>query len=78
MLSWSFKLEWEVFDDVEIIAAGHVDMKEIILDPYRGIYCAIILFDVYGFETLGDLMIHYFVCKAEWVRGASILGYIMT
>ena len=37
MPSWSFKLEWEVYDGVEIIAAGHVDMKEIILDPYRGV-----------------------------------------
>ena len=42
MLSWSFKLEWEVFDGVEIIAASHMDMKEIILDPYRRICCAII------------------------------------
>ena len=42
MPSWSFKLEWEVFDGVEIITAGHVDMKEIILDPYRRICCAII------------------------------------
>ena len=42
MPSWSFKLEWEVFDGVEIITVGHVDMKEIILDPYRMIWCAII------------------------------------
>ena len=42
MPSWSFKLEWEVFDGVEIVAAGHVDMKEIILDPYRRICCAVV------------------------------------
>ena len=42
MPSWSFKLEWEVFDGVEIVAAGHVVMKEIILDPYCRICCAII------------------------------------
>ena len=42
MPSWSFKLEWEVFDGVKIVTAGHVDMKEIVLDPYRGICCAII------------------------------------
>ena len=63
MPSWSFKLEWEVFDGMEIITVGHVDM-EIILDSYRRICCAIIRFDVYGFKTLGDLMIHYFVCEA--------------
>ena len=64
MPTWSFKLEWEVFDGVKIIAACHVDMKEIVLDPDRGIYCAIVLFNVYGFETLRNLMIHYFVCEA--------------
>ena len=64
MSSWSFKLEWEVFDGVKIVAAGHVDMKEIILDPYRRICCAIIRFDVYRFEALRDFMIHYFICEA--------------
>ena len=78
MPSWAFKLEWEVFDGVKIIPAGHVDMKEIILDPYRRIYCAIVRFDVHEFETLGDFMIYYFICEAKWVCGASVLGYITT
>ena len=42
MPSWSFKLEWEVFDGVKIITAGHVDMKELLLNPYRRICRAII------------------------------------
>ena len=30
MPSWPFKLEWEIFDCVKIITAGHVDVKEIV------------------------------------------------
>ena len=64
MPSWSFKLEWEIFDSMEIVAAGHMDMKEIILDPNRGVCCAIVGFNVDGFKPFRDLMIHYFVCEA--------------
>ena len=64
MPSWSFKLEWEILDGVEIITAGHMDMQEIILDPNRGVCCAIVGFNVHGFKPLRDLMIHYFVCEA--------------
>ena len=64
MPSWSFKLELEIFDGVEIVTAGHMDMIEIVFDPNRGVNCAIVGFDVYGLEALGDLMIHYFICEA--------------
>ena len=64
MLGWSFKLEWEVFDGVKIVTAGHVDMKEIVFDPNRGVCCAVIGFNIYGFKPFGDFMIHYFVCEA--------------
>ena len=64
MPSWSFKLEREILDGVEIVIAGHVDMKEIIFDPNRGVYCAVVGFDVYRFEPFRDLMIHYFVSEA--------------
>ena len=64
MPSWSFKLEWEILDGVEIITACHVDVKEIIFDPNRGVCCAIVGFNVYGFKPFRDLMIHYFVSEA--------------
>ena len=64
MPSWSFKLEWEILDGMEIVAAGHMDVEKIIFDPNRGVCCAIVGFDVYGFKPLGDLMIHYFVSEA--------------
>ena len=49
---------------MEIVAAGHMDVKEIIFDPDRGVYCAIVGFNVYGFKPFRDLMIHYFVSEA--------------
>ena len=64
MPSWSFKLEWEVLDGVEIVTADHMDMKEIIFDPNRGVCCAIVGFNVHGFKPFRDLMIHYFICEA--------------
>ena len=64
MPSWSFKLEWEVLDGVEIVTAGHMDMKEIIFDPNREVCCAIVGFNVHGFKPFRDLMIHYFISEA--------------
>ena len=64
MPSWSFKLEREIFDSMKIVAAGHMDVEKIIFDPNRGVCCAIVGFDVYGFKPFGDLMIHYFVSEA--------------
>ena len=52
MPGWSFKLEWEVFDGMEIITAAHVDMKEIVFDPNRVVCCAIIRFNIHGFKNL--------------------------
>src|SRR3954468_7476960 len=78
MPSWSLKLEWEVFDGVQIIATCHVDVKEIILNPYCRICRTIVRFDIDGFKTLWDFMIHYFVCEAQWVCGAPVLGYVTT
>ena len=74
MPSWSFKLEWEVFDGVKIIAAGHVDMKEIVFDPNRGVCCAIVGFNVHGFKPVWKFVLHYFVSEAERVCGSSMLG----
>ena len=78
MPSWSFKLEREIFDGVKIVTAGHVDVKEIVFDPNRGVCCAIIGFNIDVFKPFGDLMIHYLICEAQWVCGASVLGDIAT
>ena len=48
----------------EIVAAGHMDVKEIIFDPNCRVCRAIVGFNVYGFKPFRDLMIHYFVSEA--------------
>ena len=53
-------------------------MKEVVLDPDRGVCCAIIRFNIDGFKPFWDLMIHYLICEAQWVCDASVLGDIAT
>ena len=49
---------------MQIITASHVDVKEEILNPYSGIYCTIIQFDIYGLKTLWEFVIHNFISEA--------------
>ena len=39
---------------MHIITMSHVDVEEEILNPYSGVCCTIIRFDIYGFKTLWD------------------------
>ena len=71
-------LEGEIFDGVKIVTAGHVDVKEIVFNPNRGVCCAIVGFNIDGFKPFWDLMIHYLLCEAQWVCGAYVLGDIAT
>ena len=61
---------------MKVISAGHVDMEEEVLDPYRGIRCSIIRFDIHGFEPVWEFMLHYFVCEAKRACGAYISGRV--
>ena len=63
---------------MKIISAGHMDVEDKILDPYRGIGCSIVSFDIYGFKPFWEFMIHYFVGEAKRVCGASISVRIAT
>ena len=49
---------------MEIVTTGHMDVKEVVFDPNRGVCCAIVGYDVHGFKPFRDLMIHYFICEA--------------
>ena len=51
-------------------------MENKILDPYCGISCAIVCFDVDRLEPLGELMIQHLIYVAERVCGAYIAGRI--
>ncbi len=53
-----------------------MNVEKEIFDPYCGVCCAIVLFDVYGFEPFWEFMIHHFVSEAEGVCGASVPGYV--
>ena len=77
MPSWPFELEWEVFNGMEIISSSHVDVEDEILDPYCGIGCAVVRFNVDRLEPLGEFVIKYFICEAERVCGASISGRVV-
>ena len=61
---------------MKIITTGHMDMEKKILDPYRVISCSIIGFDIHGFKSFWEFMLHYFVYEAKRVCGASISGHI--
>jgi hypothetical protein len=60
---------------VEVISSCHVDVEEEILNPYGWVSCPIVLLYVYGFKPFWELMLHYLICKAQWVCGASNPSY---
>ena len=62
---------------MEVITAGHVNVENKILDPYHGIGCSVVCFNIDGLEPLGEFMIQYFICEAERVCGASISGRVV-
>ena len=55
-----------------------MDVEKEIFDPYCAVCCAIVRFDVYGFEPFWEFMIHHFISEAEGVCGASVSGYVAT
>ena len=42
VLRWSFEFEGEVFNGMEIIAVGHMNMENEVFDPYRGVCGSIV------------------------------------
>ena len=62
---------------MEVISSSHMDMENKVLDPYCGIGCAVIGFNIDELEPLVEFVIQYFICEAERVCGASISGRIV-
>ena len=52
VLSWSFQLEGQVFDGVEIISASHVDVKNKVLNLDCRVRRSVVCLNVYGFKPL--------------------------
>ena len=63
---------------MQIITASRVDVEEEILNPYSGICCTIIQFDIYRFESLWKFMVQHLIGETLGVCGASVPGYILT
>ena len=55
-----------------------MNMEKKVLNPYCGICCSIISFDIYGFKPFYEFVLHYFISEAEGVCGAFILGQVAT
>ena len=52
-------------------------MENEILDPYCGVGCAVVRFNVDRLEPLREFVIQYFICEAKRVCGASVSGRVV-
>ena len=74
MPSWSFQLEGQIFNGVEIISASHVDMKDKVLNPDPRVCHSVVCLYIHGFESLWKFMIQHLIDEAQGVHGPSISG----
>ena len=54
----------EVFDGVKVISAGHMDVENEVLDPYRGVRGSIEGLHIHRFEPFWEFMIQDLISKA--------------
>ena len=54
-----------------------MNMDKKVLNPYCGICCSIILFDIHWFKPFWEFVLHYFASEVEGVCGASISAQIV-
>ena len=64
MPSWSFQLEGQVFDGVEIVSASHMDMKDKVLNPDPRVCLSVVRLYVHGFESLWEFVIQHLIGEA--------------
>ena len=77
MSSWSFQLEGQVFNGVEIISTSHVDMKDKVLNPDPRVCRPVVCLYVHGFKSLWKFMIQHFIGEAQGVRSTSVFGCVV-
>ena len=77
MPSWSFQLEGQVFDGVEIISTSHMDMKDKVLDPYPRVYSSVVCLYIHGFESFRKFMIQHLIGEAQGVCGTPVFGCVV-
>ena len=77
MPSWSFQLEGQVFDGMEIVSVSHMDVKNKVLKPDYRVGCSVVSLDVYGFKPLWKFMIQHLIGEAQGVCGTPVFGCVM-
>ena len=61
MPSWSFQLEGQVLDGVEIVSASHMDVEDEVLNPDPMVCCSVVRLYVHGFESLWKFVIQHLI-----------------
>ena len=64
MPSWSFQLEGQVFDGVEIVSASHMDMEDEVLNPDPRVCRPVVRLYVHGLESLWKFVIQHLIGEA--------------
>ena len=77
MPSWSFQLEGQVFDGVEIVSASHMDVKNKVINPDYRVCRFVVCPDVYGFEPLWKFMIQHLIGEAQGVCDTPVFGCVV-
>ena len=63
MSSWSFKLEGQVLDGVEIVSASHMDMEDKVLDPDSRVCGPVVRLYVHRFEFFWEFVIQHLISE---------------
>ena len=63
MPSWSFQIEGQVFDGMEVIFVSHVDVKNKFLNLDHRVCRSVVCLYVYGFESLWKFMVQHLVSE---------------
>ena len=61
MPSWSFKLEGQVLDGVEIISASHMDMEDKVFNPDTRVYGPVVRLYVHWFESFWKFVVQHLI-----------------
>ena len=75
--SWPFEFQWEVFDGVEVVSPGHVDVENKVFNPNRRVRRSIICLDVYGFKPFWKIVFQYLIGEAKGVCGTPVSGCVV-
>ena len=76
MSSWSFQLEGQIFNGVEIISASYVDMKDKVLDPDPRVCSFVVCLYIHGFKSFRKFKVQHLIGEAQGVCSPSVSGHV--